>query len=198
MTDSTSGTNFPFQFSSLVRRDKAPSSSTFFLSVVLATSYDGHESFYPSPKYILRVRSTSKYAIKRDMLVERGKFRTTEKYFLEWSVDDEMKAVFGWGLGTGVVFAQKLFERSEFLIDTSQKIGKLTKSTEDSFHSVIHTPLHSTWFTYNCYTESHTPQPVDLTPIPQLLPYTPKYVNSRASFHLDSMWYTKHWKVDTK
>ena len=24
------------------------------------------------------------------------------------------------------------------------------------------------------------------------------YVNSKASFHLDSMWYTKHWKVDTK
>ena len=31
--------------------------------------------------------------------------------------------------------------------------------------------LHLTWFTYNCYTESYTPQPVDLTPIPQLLPY---------------------------
>ena len=29
------------------------------------------------------------------MLVERGKFRTTEKYFLEWSVDDGMKTVFG-------------------------------------------------------------------------------------------------------
>ena len=38
-------------------------------------------------------------------------------------------------------------------------------------------------------------QPVDLTPTPQLLPL---YVNSRASFHLDSMWYTKHWKVDAK
>ena len=62
-------------------------------------------------------------------------------------------------------------ERSEFLIDASQKKGRLTKSNEDSFHSVIHTPLHFTWFTYNCYTESHTPQPVDLTPIPQLLPY---------------------------
>ena len=24
---------------------------------------------------------------------------------------------------------------------------------------------------YNCYTESYTPQPIDLTPIPQLLPY---------------------------
>ena len=32
--------------------------------------------------------------------------------------------------------------------------------------------LHLTWFTYNCYnTESYTPQPVDPTPIPQLLPY---------------------------
>ena len=29
------------------------------------------------------------------MLVERGKFRTTEKYLLEWSVDDGMKTVFG-------------------------------------------------------------------------------------------------------
>ena len=29
--------------------------------------------------------------------------------------------------------------------------------------------LHLTWFTYNCYTESYTPQPVDLTLIPQLL-----------------------------
>ena len=46
MTDSTSGTNFPFWFSSFVRRDKAPSSFTFFLSVVLGTSYDGHDSFY--------------------------------------------------------------------------------------------------------------------------------------------------------
>ena len=27
------------------------------------------------------------------MLVERGKFRTTEKYFLEWSVDDGIKSV---------------------------------------------------------------------------------------------------------
>ena len=43
--------------------------------------------------------------------------------------------------------------------------------------------LHLAWFTYNCCTESNTPPPVDLTPIPHLLPYTSKYVNSRASSH---------------
>ena len=30
--------------------------------------------------------------------------------------------------------------------------------------------LHLAWFTYNCCTESYTPPPVDLTPIPHLLP----------------------------
>ena len=37
--------------------------------------------------------------------------------------------------------------------------------------------LHLAWFTYNCCTESFTPPPVDLTPIPHLL----LYANSRAS-----------------
>ena len=31
--------------------------------------------------------------------------------------------------------------------------------------------LHLAWFTYNCCTESYTPPPVGLTPIPHLLPY---------------------------
>ena len=56
------------------------------------------------------------------MLVERGKFRTGEKYFLEWSVDDGMKTVFGWLRSRYRCGSRsKLFERSEFLIDTSQK-----------------------------------------------------------------------------
>ena len=33
--------------------------------------------------------------IKREGILEREKFRTTEKYFLEWSVDDGMKTRFG-------------------------------------------------------------------------------------------------------
>ena len=57
-------------------------------------------------EWFVSIITSSKYAIKREMLVERGKFRTTEKYFLEWSVDDGMKTVFGWGLVTGVVLAQ--------------------------------------------------------------------------------------------
>ena len=31
--------------------------------------------------------------------------------------------------------------------------------------------VHLAWFTYNCCTESYTPPPVDLSPIPHLLLY---------------------------
>ena len=44
----------------------------------------------------------------------------------------------------------------------------------DFFRNVLLLGTHQlnfTWFTYNCCTESYTPQPVDLPPIPQLLPY---------------------------
>ena len=46
----------------------------------------------------------------------------------------------------------------------------LSETGSEVFQMGTH-QLHLTWFTYNCYTESYTPQPVDLTPIPQLLPY---------------------------
>ena len=58
------------------------------------------------------------------MLVERGKFRTTTKYFLEWSVDDGMKTVLNClGLRSSYRCGSrtKQFDRSEFLIDTSLK-----------------------------------------------------------------------------
>ena len=44
----------------------------------------------PNIKWIISVMFLSTTNI-----VERGKFRTTEKYFLDWSVDDGMKTVFG-------------------------------------------------------------------------------------------------------
>ena len=63
-------------------------SPLYFELVMMDTN---HSTRTPIPEiYILRVPSTSMYAIKREMLVERGKFRTTETYFLEWSVDDGM------------------------------------------------------------------------------------------------------------
>ena len=42
--------------------------------------------------------------------------------------------------------------------------------------------LHLTWFTYNCYT-SYTPQPVNLTPIPQLLPYMQSFSFGQHVIH---------------
>ena len=49
--------------------------------------------------------------------------------------------------------------------------------------------LHLAWFTYNCCTESYTPPPVDLAPIPHLL--LCKF--PELFLVLDSMWSTKHW-----
>ena len=56
--------------------------------------------------------------------------------------------------------------------------------------------VHLAWFTYNCCTESYTPPPVDLSPIPHLLPIT-LYVRKFQS----SFWTAcdiPNIKVDTK
>ena len=56
---------------------------------------------------------------------------------------------------------------------------------------------HLAWLTYNCCTESsYTPPPVDLAPIPHQAPITLYYIPELLI--LDSMWYTKHYEVDTK
>ena len=53
---------------------------------------------------------------------------------------------------------------------TQPNVNSKRRDSESSADIDLQNQLHLTWFTYNC-TESYTPQPVDLTPIPQLLPY---------------------------
>ena len=73
-----------------------------------------HSARTPIPE--IYTSSTKYFEIrdKKGYVSRTKKFRTTEKYFLEWSVDDGMKTVFGGGLGTGVVLAQNYSSEASF------------------------------------------------------------------------------------
>ena len=97
MTDSTSGTisrsSFLRSFGGTKRLVHSPFFSPLHFELVMMDT--NHSTRMPIPEIYT---SSTKYFEGRDKkgdVSRTRKFRTTEKYFLEWSVDDEMKTVFG-------------------------------------------------------------------------------------------------------